>query len=489
MLQAVGIPEFIAFVRDLGITTLTRPDYGLSLSLGGGEIPLLELTGSFSVIANQGVYLPPLAILKIEDNAGNVICEQGSPVPCRLGGDAAIGQQVVDPINAYLMSVILSDNPARAPMFGANSPLFLGNRPAAAKTGTTNDFRDSLTMGYTPQLVTGVWMGNTDYTPMDRVAGSIGAAQLWNRFMQSALANEPVIAFAPPPGVQTVEICEETGSRPSAACPQRINYPFHPDYPPLPPEKDLWQMVRLDRVTGQLATEFTPSEVMEERPFKIYPLIYREWAEQNGIPQPPQEQSDLFQFEPQVVIREPLVGSTVGGVVNVSGSANVPGFASYELQYGISHDPGAFSLAIWGPVSSPVEGGFLGPWDTRGLFPGPHTLRLVVRDQFGSVYESRIPLFVLNEEETPTPTPTVTPTETPTPAPLDAAKPTPAPLQETATPTWTPAPQPPVEATPEPPPGTTPEPTATWTPPPPPAEEATPTWTPSWTPPPPSEEG
>jgi hypothetical protein len=234
-----------------------------------------------------------------------------------------------------------------------------------------------------------------------------------------------------------------------------------------------------------LATEFTPSEVMEERPFKIYPMIYRDWAEQNGIPQPPLEQSDLFQFEPQAVIREPLVGSTVGGVVTVFGSANVPGFANYELQYGISHDPGAFSLAIWGPVGSPVENGVLGQWDTRGLFPGPHTLRLLVRDQFGSEYESRIQLFVLNEEETPTPTPTPTATPTETPAPLDAAKPTPAPIQEEPTPTWTPAPPPPTEPGPEP----TPEPTATWTPPPPPAEEATPTWTPSWTPPPTNEGG
>lgn len=442
-LQTVTLPEFLNVARRLGITTLTRPDYGLSLSLGGGEVPLLEMTGAFAVLANNGVRQPPVAILKIEDNTGNVICDVATDIPCRFGGGSS-GEQVIDPGHAYLLTAILSDNAARTPAFGANSALNLG-RPAAAKTGTTNDYRDSLTVGYTPQLVAGVWVGNTDNSPMDQVAGSSGAALVWNRFMNAALANTPVENFAPPPGIENVEICEDTGTQPSNACPQRIQFPFRADQPPLPPEQDLWQMLRIDRVSGKLATEFTPAEAIEERAFKVYPEEYRQWAEANGIPQPPSEQSDVFTSEPKVGMREPAQGATVQGVVNVVGSANVPGFASYELQYGISHDPGAFSQPIWGPIGTPVEDGVLGQWDTSGLESGPHTLRLVVRDQFGNAYESRVQLMVENsppvvEEPTPTWTPEVVATPTWTP-------------EVVATPTWTPLPevQPVPTATPLPP--------------------------------------
>ncbi len=424
-LQRVGIPPFLEVARRLGITTLTRPDYGLSLSLGGGEVPLLELTGAFGVLANQGVRQPPVTIRKIVDSQGNVICEMGSAVPCQPG-EAGAGEQVISPVDAFLITDILRDNQARSLVFGLNSPLNLG-RPAAVKTGTTNEFRDALTVGYTPQLVTGVWVGNADNSPMDNVFGSQGAAPIWNRFMQAALAEEPVVDFTPPPGVEQFEVCADTGAQPSEACPERVKQWFAVDRPPLPPEQDLWRRVRIDKVTGKLATEFTPAQLVEEKVFKVYPPEYRQWAEENGIPQPPTEPSDLFTFQPQVTIRQPAEGAQVTGIFTVVGSANVPGFASYELQYGISHSPGAFSLPFVGPVATPVEEGVLGQWDTRELLNGPHTLRLLVRDRFGNEYESRVRVTVLNPTPTPEPTPTHTPTWTPTPTPTEAISPLPTP--------------------------------------------------------------
>ncbi len=436
-LQAATIPEFLQVAQRLGISTLIRPDYGLSLSLGAGEVPLLELTGAFGVLAAQGVYQPPVTILKIEDAQGNVLCGEGAVGPCRFGGSGN-AQQVVDPVNAYLLTAILSDNAARAPVFGTNSALNIG-RPAAAKTGTTNDYRDSLTVGYTPQLVTGVWVGNTDNSPMDRVAGASGAAQIWNHFMLAALNDVPAANFSAPPGVRMTEICADTGTLPSEACPERIQFPFADSQPPLPAEQDLWQKVRIDKVTGKLATEFTPPELIEEKVFKVYPEPYKQWAEENGIPQPPSEASDVFTSEPQAAINLPVEGAVVQGVVEVRGSANVPGFANYELQYGISHDPGAFSPAIWGPVGAPIENDVLGYWDTTALIPGPHTLRLVIRDQFGNEYERRVRLFV-EAAAPPTPVeiaPTLTPTWTPiaaetplpieTPIPLETVSPEPSP--------------------------------------------------------------
>jgi hypothetical protein len=165
---------------------------------------------------------------------------------------------------------------------------------------------------------------------------------------------------------------------------------------------------------------------VEERVFKIYPPEYRAWAEAHGIPQPPADAPPVTDpSQVQVAIVDPPDGMQVSGVVPVFGSANVPEFASYELQYGESHDPGAFSTPIYGPVGGPVVNGQLGQWDTTGLQNGPHTLRLLVRDQRGGQFEARVRVFVENrppEEPTLEPTPTwtpevIVPTETPTQLP------------------------------------------------------------------------
>ncbi|MBX3013885.1 MAG: transglycosylase domain-containing protein [Caldilineaceae bacterium] len=473
-LQTVGLPAFLDMTRRLGITTLTRPDYGLSLSLGAGEIPLVEMTGAFGVLANQGRYMAPITILKIVDSTGLVRCEQGSATPCQPNANS--GQQMISAVDAFLMTTILSDNNARAEVFGPNSLLRL-DRPAAAKTGTTNDFRDVLTMGYTPQLVTGVWVGNSDNSAMINISGITGAAPIWNEFMRVALANQPALEFPVPAGVRQVEVCTETGTQPSEACPERSVQWFADDRLPLAPERDLYQKIKLDKLTGKLATEFTPADAIEEQVFKVYPDQYRQWAEDHGIPQPPKDASDVYTGEAQLVIRVPVEGEIVSGVVTVWGSADAPAFASYELQYGISHDPGAFSPPISGPYGNPVIDNILGQWDTTGLQDGPHTLRLVVRDRAGAEREQRVRVFVTHETAPavePTPTWTVV-APTPTLLALPTDTPTPVVEMPTPEPTWT-LPPPPETPTPEPtwtlPPVETP--TAPIEPP----LEATPTWTP-----------
>lgn len=462
-IQTVEVPGFLEMAQRLGITTLTQPYYGLSLSLGAGEIPLVEMTGAFAVLANQGRRMPPVTILKITNSDGTVRCEQDTAMPCQA--DANSGIQAVSAVDAFLITDILSDNEARSAVFGPNSLLRL-DRPVAAKTGTTNDFRDVLTMGYTPQLVTGVWVGNSNNSEMVNISGITGAAPIWNEFMQTALAGEPVVDFTPPPGVRQFEVCADTGTQPSVACPERRTRWFAEDRPPLPAEKDLYQRIKLDKLTGKLATEFTPADAIEEKDFKVYPEQYRQWAEEHGIPQPPKDQSDVYTGEANLVIRTPVEGEIVSGIVPVFGSADAPAFASYELQYGISHEPGAFSPPISGPFGAPMIDGVLGQWDTTGLQDGPHTLRLVVRDQAGAEREARVRVFITHEEPTALPeaTPTWTleaPTDAPTPAPLPTdtlpPPPTDTPFVEAPTPepTWT---LPPVD-TPVPV-----EPSATWTP-------------------------
>jgi 1A family penicillin-binding protein len=490
-MQAVEVPNFLTFAQRLGITTLTRPDYGLSLALGAGEVPLTEMTSAFATIANGGMRSAPVLIRKVSDSAGAVLCEENTARPCQARAD--LNAQVISPVDAFLMTNILSDNEARTAAFGPNSALRL-DRPAAVKTGTTNDIRDILTIGYTPQLVTGVWVGNADNSSMRNVSGVTGAAPIWNQFMTVALADEPAVDFQPPLGVRQYEVCADTATLPSRACPEKRMQWFAEDRPPLPPEYDLWQSFRVERSSGQLATEFTPPDQVEERTWKVYPEPYRAWAEAHGIAQPPfipppvvtstpgavvvpatpgEQQPPAPNPSAQVAIFSPVEGETISGLVTVYGTVNVPNLMSYELQYGESHDPGAFSAPVSGPYGGSVVNGPVAQWDASAMRDGPYTLRLLARDSQGVQYEARTRIFVAQ------PVPTFAPS---------------TPLPEQPTPTWTPVP---AQWTPPPQPD---QPTATWTPPPteppdilletplpvetplpteiPVVEEFTPTWTP-----------
>jgi membrane peptidoglycan carboxypeptidase len=180
LLDALGVDRMLEGARAMGLNSLSRDTswYGLSLTLGGGEVTLLDLTTSFHTIANNGQYIPPQSILYTT----------GAPEGRDLGGSRPDPVQVISPQAAYLVTDILSDNEARVPAFGENNPLRL-SRPAAAKTGTTTDFRDNWTEGFTRYLVAGVWAGNSDGRPMRNVSGVTGAAPIWNAFMEAVLSD------------------------------------------------------------------------------------------------------------------------------------------------------------------------------------------------------------------------------------------------------------------------------------------------------------
>ncbi|MEI7621623.1 MAG: PBP1A family penicillin-binding protein [Candidatus Moraniibacteriota bacterium] len=182
-LYLASIDGTIELAHRMGITTLNdRKRYGLSLVLGGGEVKLLDMASAFSVFASEGVRNPAQAIIKITDNTGRTIQQA-----------QADSRQVLDQQVARKINSILSDNVARTPIFGPRSPLiFDDGRVVAAKTGTTQEFRDAWTVGYTPSIATGVWAGNNDNHPMK--SGSDGvfvAAPIWKDFMQKVLANQP----------------------------------------------------------------------------------------------------------------------------------------------------------------------------------------------------------------------------------------------------------------------------------------------------------
>lgn len=186
-LYLAGIDAAIKLARDAGITTLTDPArYGLTLVLGGGEVRLLEMAEGYGMFANEGVRNETISILRIEDSDGNIIKEYESE-----------SEQVLDRDIALQISDILSDNAARTPLYGPNSQLYFGGRDVAAKTGTTNDYIDAWILGYTPNLVVGVWAGNNTPRPMNQISGLI-VTPMWREFMDVAIADRENESFAEP---------------------------------------------------------------------------------------------------------------------------------------------------------------------------------------------------------------------------------------------------------------------------------------------------
>lgn len=180
LLASLGNARLVSKAEEFGITSFTRePDsYGLSLSLGAGEVSLLELTNAFRTFANQGLFSPPQFAMFMVDDLGRY----RSPPPVEQ-------KRIISDGVAFQITDILSDNEARKPAFGANSRLNL-SRPAAAKTGTTTNFKDNWTVGFTKYLVAGVWTGNSDGTTMWGNSGAAGAAPLWHNFMEAVIADK-----------------------------------------------------------------------------------------------------------------------------------------------------------------------------------------------------------------------------------------------------------------------------------------------------------
>ncbi|MBI2761215.1 MAG: penicillin-binding protein 1C [Chloroflexi bacterium] len=276
LLQQIGIPRFLAIASAGGITTLDETDrFDLSLILGGGETPLLELAGAYTALANGGERPPLVSVLRVEDANGRVIWRPKQRPAVR----------VYSPEAAWLVTDILSDNEARTPAFGASSPLRV-NRPAAAKTGTTSDFRDNWTVGYTPDLVVGVWVGNADNRSMKDVSGISGAAPIWHDVIEDALVGRPPRPFLRPPGVIRAEVCLPSGLKPTETCARRRLEWFKSGTEPRE-DDDYYRVVPVCAETGLAATAGCPSGAVVERVFEFPPDEVIPWARTAGINLPP----------------------------------------------------------------------------------------------------------------------------------------------------------------------------------------------------------
>jgi len=304
-LDAIGIDALIDLARSVGIPWQRNyaggegetARYGLSLTLGGGEVRLIDLAGAYAVFANGGYSIKPHAIERVTTLDGEEIWNQ-------VTATGPAHPRVLDERVAFLITDILSDEVARQPAFGPGSALNIG-RPAAAKTGTTTDWRDNWTVGYTPEVVTGVWVGNADNTPMKNVSGITGAAPIWHDFMTTVLRGRPATNFTVPGGVIEREICADSGLLPGEAgpdamdaveqrvpCPQRRLEWFIEGTEPTRVDREHVRVL-IDPQTGEAARTETPAA--QPQVFWVLGPEYGAWARENDFPQPP---STLARGEP-----------------------------------------------------------------------------------------------------------------------------------------------------------------------------------------------
>jgi penicillin-binding protein 1C len=434
LLQDIGLPRLLELAGRMGIGTLQEdPErYGLSLTLGGGDVTPLELTNAYAAFANGGLRVPATALLRVETSDGEVLYEYQPPER----------EQVLDPRVAYLISDILDDDAARLPAMGRDNPLDLPF-PAAAKTGTSNDFRDNWTVGYTPGLVTGVWTGNTDNSEMMNVSGLTGAAPLWSAYMQAVysdydllavLANDgvqPPADFAVPAGLEQKPICDlasvylgatdcaltdsehfltgDSGAAPATApLPDTVNWsqidpgvwlvPAVP-LPPLPEELQL--SLGDQTLPPQLFCHFPDGAALEMLPATALPTLFlspprnpeslepaHEWATAHDLPILPASSCDEEVLaavrDPNIAavwrISSPRAGDKVSGIVPIIGTADFDPekvqFYKLELGSGDAQNPEWVTLGEIG--QTPVVNGTLEMLHADALPPGDYLLRLIV---------------------------------------------------------------------------------------------------------------
>ena len=215
-LDALGLDAMLEMTHRFGLGTLSEVEsYGLGLTLGGGEVRLLDLANAYAALGAGGQLAQPFAVARVRDAAGRILYERS----------AAPALRVLSAEHAYLLADILSDPDARIPGFGGVTPFELPFA-AAVKSGTSTGFRDDWTLGYTPEIAVGVWVGNADGSPMLNVAGVDAAGPIWRDTMMAAALIHRMSAFARPAGIAEATVCAPTGLLPGPDCPSPVRELF-----------------------------------------------------------------------------------------------------------------------------------------------------------------------------------------------------------------------------------------------------------------------
>ncbi|MEJ2706084.1 MAG: transglycosylase domain-containing protein [Anaerolineales bacterium] len=363
------------------------------------RVTLLEASQVFATIANQGVMsgqplganpaapsltqLRPTAILKVEDAKGNLW----------LDWSQAESRPVISPQLAYLLTDVLSDEAARWSSLGHPNVLEIG-QPAAVKLGRTPAGHGVWTIGYTPELLAGIWVGQEEaaLSPLPVNA----SASLWNAILRYASRGSPAANWEIPAGISRLEVCDPSGLLPTTECPNLVKEVFLDGNPPTQID-DLYQLFQVNRETGRLATVFTPPELVEQRVYMVVPAQAQDWAQAAGLPTPPDEYDIIAPLpdSSQARITSPPMVAYVHGLVILKGTADGEDFDFYRLQVGQGLNPQEW-LQIGQDSTQPVNNGKLAEWDTSGL-NGLYALQLLVVHKDQSVEKAIIQVTVDNQ--------------------------------------------------------------------------------------------
>lgn len=413
----VGIKDILRTAYEMGISTLEPTDQnvrrlGLSLTLGGGEVRLLDITSAFGVFAAGGLRPDQVAILKVEDSKGKVLFEHKPSSPRKV-----LGEDI-----AYLVSDILSDNEARKDIFGLRSYLAIPGRTVAVKTGTTDDKRDNWAIGYTPRIVVGTWVGNNDNSPMhpSLASGVTGAAPIWSQIIREAIKDQPEEPFVRPDGIIEVDVDAFGGGLPVDGYPTRKERFIKGTEPTT--KAATYQSIKVSKKdNNKLANhvEIAKGEY-DSRSFIVFtekdPVSTdgkNRWQEAidvwltsqgNGKLRPPRE---TYQGGDQIAvsIKSPSDKSQINdssvGVRGDVGSMETISKVEILIDGAVVRElAGASSINETVPVAS-----------------GQHRVKVKAYDSKGNSAEEEVRIGVNEQYQEPTPTPTPTVTPTPTPAP------------------------------------------------------------------------
>lgn len=395
--------------QQLGLRTIEIPagEGSYLLPLEGGQASLLELSQAYGVFAAEGILAGITRDRGISDNGSNPVLPQVVLKIMESSGELwldctnqltdcpIVKKPVVSPQLAYLITHSLSDESSRWPSLGHPNQLEIG-RPAGAKIGRTIPGDDTWTIGYTPSLVVGVWMGLEGSDVEFRNFEGFSAG-LWHALIQYASKDQPIEEFKLPPGITVIKVCYPSGLLPTEDCPRQVEEVFTFGNEPTQID-NLYKAFLINRETDQLATIFTPPAFVEEKVFMVVPPEHEIWARDANIPTIPKSYDILDPVSPStsdVSMTSPEMFNAVKGHVQIRGRATGEGFNHYRLQFGAGLNPKTW-FQIGDDVYKPVQNGTLGIWDTAEL-SGLYALQLLVVYEDQHVESTIIQLTVDNQ--------------------------------------------------------------------------------------------
>jgi membrane peptidoglycan carboxypeptidase len=383
LMDQIGLDNVISTLIRFGIFSqnLVNEQTDLEQLLFEEDISLIDVVRANGILANQGVIAGQVVenkiqaidqqvidlsgVIRLQDSSGNTLLDWSSPQ----------SRSIVSPQLAYLISHVLSDETARWKTLGHPNPLEIG-RSASVKLSRTFDGTESWVIGYDPERVVGVWVESLqDDRPSLLPQLSSG---VWHAVIQYALSEKPAVTWQVPPGINTVEVCDPSGLLPTPNCPFVVSEIFLSGQEPGHFDT-LYQSFQINRETGNLATVFTPPELIEERIYLVVPPQAEEWARSENLPIPPENYDAVGtqrNDSSNIRIDSPTMFSHVGGMVSIHGSAGGSGFSYYRIQVGKGLNPQEW-IQIGEDIPESVEDDFLGIWDTNGL-SGLYMIQLMV---------------------------------------------------------------------------------------------------------------